>query len=228
VNEQSSFAIAAAAAAFLTTTAVASFPYQHDDGSSDSGVGLQGGGEIAWMHLFEVDPNLSTITSISTSFGTPEFPGASGVNAGDSFAVHLWGVSGGNPAGGGNMTFLGSWTDTIDAGSIGSDVLQGVSITPTDVSGFSHFMIGASVNHAAGFAPAPQDTSQASLGRAFVAGDVGGNWDPLNPAGGIGFFEMDAIGFPGVWLLRANAVPAPGALALLGLAGLLGVRRRRD
>lgn len=124
------------------------------------------------------------------------------------------------------MAHLGSWTDTVDAGSIDTDLLQAVSIGQMDVSSFSHFMIGASVNHVAGFGPAPLDTSQASLGRAFVAGDPGGNWDPLNPAGGIGFFDMDNAGFPGVWLLRAKAVPAPGALALLALAGLVGVRRR--
>lgn len=72
-----------------------------------------------------------------------------------------------------------------------------------------------------------------------------GSWDngaqniwntPMNQiSGGAGIWTLYiwdwALGDVGSlesWTLDYNAIPAPGALALLGLAGLVGARRRRD
>jgi MYXO-CTERM domain-containing protein len=40
-------------------------------------------------------------------------------------------------------------------------------------------------------------------------------------------WDVDASGTFTGWTLNYNAVPTPGALALLGFAGLIGTRRRR-
>lgn len=189
-------------------------------------MGPTGGGTVAWMNVFAVDSSKDIITGIETCFGTPVFPSQAGVTAGQAFQVHLWG-SGADPSLG--MTYLGSWGGTVSAGSIDSDVLQTVAIAPTSVGAYSHFVIGASVDHPAGGFPAPIDQLTVLPGVSWVAGStVAGGWDPANPeAGGIGFFELGSIGFPGTWLLRAQAIPAPGAVALLGVVGLVGTRRRR-
>ncbi|HRQ76256.1 MAG TPA: hypothetical protein PK098_10095 [Phycisphaerales bacterium] len=59
---------------------------------------------------------------------------------------------------------------------------------------------------------------------------AGPNAHQANPGGGFGFGPTTQIlsgGAPQNLAYRITAVPAPGALALLGIAGLCGVRRRR-
>lgn len=212
-----SAAVAIAALSLSAVTASADF-YQLDNGTADLGIGFNDGGEIAWMNVFEVDNAAPIITGISTVFGTTF--GNPGVNPGDPFHVHLWGSDDGDPTSG--MHHLGSWDALADSASIGTDVFQSVAIDPTDVSGFSHFVIGASVHHEPGTAPAPLDTSSPSPGLAWASVSVGGNWDPTNPDPLIDMDDFES----GAWLLRASAVPAPGAILLLGLAAGFGRRRR--
>ena len=117
--------------------------------------------------------------------------------------------------------------DSATITDIDNDVLNRVALgTSVNVTG--KFIIGASVVHAAGMFPGPRDLSQASLGRAWVTGVASGVFDPNVMAGNIGGpLEMDAINFPSVWMLSADAVPEPGTLALLSLGGLALLRRRR-
>ncbi|MCH8316189.1 MAG: PEP-CTERM sorting domain-containing protein [Planctomycetes bacterium] len=73
--------------------------------------------------------------------------------------------------------------------------------------------------------PASLDTDSGTQGRSWA---WFGGADLAEPGAGdhtIG--TIDSFGLPGNWLIRATGVPAPGALALLGLAGLAARRRRR-
>jgi len=64
-------------------------------------------------------------------------------------------------------------------------------------------------------------------------GGVGNTWFNITTTAGTVFDEIsfggNAFGFPETMVdnMSWNAVPAPGALALLGLAGMVGSRRRR-
>jgi len=201
--------------------------YQVDDGTSDNGVGLTDGGVLGWANYFAVDAaNGPVITSIDLTFGNASGGGDSGLFGGESFDVHLWGDDDMDPTNGADLLFSGS--SSVDAGSIDTDVFQSVDITNTDVSSYTNILVGASIEHEAGTFPASLDQSQDSLGRAWAFGDTTGNFDPDGFGGDVAPIELDSIGLNGVWLVRANAVPAPGALALLGLAGLAARRRRRQ
>ncbi|MEE8154102.1 MAG: hypothetical protein V3T53_03970 [Phycisphaerales bacterium] len=195
--------------------------YQYDV-LNDSQLGLTAGGGIAWLHVFNVQKGGEIITAISSMIGSPVAKGNLDV-LGGPINVYVWDDpnNDGDPS---DAVLLGGGTGTVT--SVNESVYMKIALDgPIAVTG--SFIIGATVTHDMGSFPAPRDTSQASAGRAWVAGVVGGDFDPNNITGGIGLLELDSIGFPSVWNLRANAIPAPGALALLGLAGLAARRRRR-
>lgn len=196
--------------------------YQYDDGSSENSLGLTAGGDIAMLHMFDPIGGLQTITDIRAAWGTPQYPGSS-PPAGTPVQVYVWDDvnNDGDPSDGvviaqGSGTVQNPDTDILNTYALNS---------PVTVN--SRFFIGAVVSQVAGEFPLPMDQSQASAGRAWVVGNsVMGGFDPNNlPGNGIGPYEMDSIGFPSVFLLRANAVPEPATLTLLAL-GALALRRR--
>jgi len=167
-----------------------------DDGTSENSVGLTAGGAFAWVNHFTVtDPG--TIQAIQTCFGSPSYPGSSGATPGASFGVYVWS----DPNGDGNpldAVLLAQATGTIEAGSIDTDVFQSVPIS-VQVSG--SFFVGASFQHAAGKYPGPLDQTvpQGQSWVTFNSTPYDPNfWDPANT------YNMDAIGLPGNWLLRAE------------------------
>ncbi len=206
--------------------------YSSGDGSSERGIGLVAGGEVAAIQAFSTIAQ-NIIDYISMAFGSPAFPGQSGLVGGDTLKVYLWSDTDGDgdPTNGG-FALLASTITTVHAGSIDTDIPQLVSITPT-VLPMTGFFIGYAVTHNADSAPLSQDTSQLSLGRAWISGDTTGNWDPIAMAGDTATLNPDMIGLPGVWLLRAGratcpwdctavpsgAVDVPDLLALLGAWG---------
>ncbi len=198
--------------------------YQYDDGSTENAVGFGGAvAELMWLHSFVTDPNFATITAVSTSFGSP-FVGNPGVVPGQPVDVYVYEDNDMDPTNG--ITLVGHGVAPIEAGSIDTDVLQKIVLDANVTIGTSHFWVAALVHQEFGF-PAPLDQSQASNGRAWITGDTTGNFDPNNLNGNSFPPADEDVIAPGVWLLRANAIPAPGALALLGLAGLAARRRRR-
>lgn len=217
-------AFAMASAMLIAGSAMAAF-YQWDDGTAENSLGLTAGGELAWMNVFTVDPvNGYLVTDIEVCFGRPASPGSSGVVPGQDFGVYLWGDNDGDPSTG--ATLLAEIYDNALAGQIDTDVLLPTDIPDIDVSAYDYIIVGASVVHAAGFFPAPMDGSTFAVGRSWAAGDSTGNFEPDGFAGDIGLIDIVPIGFNYTFMIRANAIPAPGALALLGLAGLVSRRRR--
>jgi len=205
---------------------IANNEYQIDDGHSENSVGLTAGGNLAWLNQFNVIGSNRLITGINLTWGTPSFPGASGVSVGTAFKVYVWRDGTANDTNPSDAVLLGQANGTVAAGTIDTDVFQTVALSVNIPAGFNSFYIGASVNQAAGTYPASLDQSS-SAGRSWVCGSgTQGGFDPNNLGGGIGLFQMDSIGLPGNWMLRANAVPEPATLSLLGLAGLALLRRR--
>lgn len=209
---------------------IANNEYQIDDGSSENSVGLTAGGNLAWLNQFNVTGGNRLITGISLTWGTPSFPGSSGVVPGvTTFKVYVWRDGTANDVNPSDAVLLGTANGTVAAGTVDTDVFQTVSLGAgvSIPAGFNSFYIGASINQNAGTFPASLDQT-VSQGRSWVCGSgTQGGFDPNNLNGGIGLFQMDSIGLPGNWMLRANAIPEPATLSLFGLAALGLLRRRR-
>ena len=94
---------------------------------------------------------------------------------------------------------------TMRPTNVNDDVLQVVRLElPVEVS--SRFFIGANINQPPFIFPPSRDLSQSSNGRAWIAAEPlagPGRWDPRNIGAAI-LDEMDRIGFPSVFLLRAG------------------------
>jgi MYXO-CTERM domain-containing protein len=91
-----------------------------------------------------------------------------------------------------------------------------------------NFAVGFFFSTPAGvsFFPAGWDTTAPVANRSFAGFNSSVDINDLSaiPAGSRGAIEE--FGLPGNWTITANGVPAPGAIALLGVAGLIGRRRR--
>ena len=62
--------------------------YVHDDGVSESAVGLTAGGTTAWLHRFDAVGGADVITQLSAAYGTAMAPG-SGMPVGAPYTVGL-------------------------------------------------------------------------------------------------------------------------------------------
>jgi hypothetical protein len=181
--------------------------YQYDDGATENSLGWTNGGELVWLHHFTAQLGSNAIDTVMTSFGSALYPGSSGVVPDQVVRVFIWS----DPDGDGNPTdaaFVREVQGTVEAGAIDTDIPQSITINPPvciEAPDFPNdsFFVGASVVHAAGSYPAPLDQSVASLGRAWICGAIGGVFDPNVMSN---LYEMDAIGYGGVWILRANGV----------------------
>lgn len=198
--------------------------YQMDDGISDNSFGLSGqGGYLGVANSYAVTGGNNVITSIETTWGTAAFAG-NGVVPGSVFDIFIWAdlIPGAGPQPG-SLLFAGS--DVIAAGSIDTDIFQIVAVPNIVVPG-AGFIVAVAQNHAGGTFPFSVDANGPGLGRSWFIGAAG--FDPnLSPGfgGGPGFDTFAGFALNG--MVRANATPAPGALALLGLGGLIVGRRRR-
>jgi hypothetical protein len=184
--------------------------YQYDDGVSENSVGIAGCGTATpavtcWMQLYNAVGGSDTITNVQTAWGTASFPGAA-PPAGQAANVGVWSDPNqdGNPSDG---VLLASAPTTIQQPD--TDIFTVVAVPPTTVTG--KFFVGAWTNQtcaaaAASQYPAPLDQTQTSMGRAWAVGNVPANtFNPNNlMANSIPPSELDAIGLPGVWLLRAE------------------------
>ncbi|CAG0977115.1 hypothetical protein PHYC_01563 [Phycisphaerales bacterium] len=200
--------------------------YQMDDGNAENSFGLTSGGYLVASNQFNVAGGNNVLTSLEVTWGCDEFVGQNGVVAGSFFDVFIWAdtLPGAGPQPG-SLLFAGG--GNIDPGAIDNNVFQTVALPGVVVPG-AGFLIAVGQNHAGGTYPFTVDANGPGLGRSFFSGSTG--FDPnTNPGfGGGPALDASAIGFGNLnFMIRANAVPTPGALALLGLGGLIVGRRRR-
>jgi MYXO-CTERM domain-containing protein len=199
--------------------------YSIDDGSAENSVGLTNGGVFAGINYFAVVGGNNSITSVDVAWGTPAFAGQNGIAAGSPFSVYVWANNGaGTDPSGANSTLLYTTTSTINAANIDNNTFQSIAI-PNIAVGTS-FFVGVSIAHAPGVFPIAVDQdAPTSAGVSWAGG--GGSFDANNVGFGTGPSpDLSGLGL-GNWMIRANAVPTPGAAGLLALAGLAATRRRR-
>ncbi len=171
-----------------------------DDGSSDNSIGLTAGGDIIALNGFTVIPGAETITSVSIAWGTPAFPDPSlnGLN----YTAVIWSDpnADGQP---GDAVVLATAPGVIS--QEGTDTFISTTFNTT-IPG-SKFFVGYLITQSAGQFPASIDQSNPKNNRSFIAGATSGNGDidNLNNNDVLPVMSTEAIGFPGNWLIRADA-----------------------
>lgn len=216
-----SLLIGAAALAVPVVPALASFEYAYDDGSGSSNIGPSSfSAQMLWGNYFEVQGGYNRINQISISFTTslaPDLPVTLMVfdDPDDDLDPR-------------NATLLAT------ANRLTEDTLPSTfatySFPETVVSG--GFFIAALMDLPQGQAAARMDGNN-NVGRSWTFFD--GAIDPGNLGGsplifspnGTSFSGTSANPFPGVYMIRANAIPTPGAMALGLVAASMVVRRKR-
>jgi len=193
-----------------------------DDGSSENSVGLTAGGAIMWMVGFGAGAASSTISEVSTCYGTPAFPGWTPTGP-VTIAVYDDPNDDGDPTDGVLVT---STTAVVAPGSIDTDVFQSITL-PSAVTINGLFFVTATVNQTAGQFPGPLDQSGGGAGPCGGGGNPG-SWVCGSTTGTLNFnnlaandvppLDMDLIGLPGNWLLRVTCGPGgpPGTAYCFG------------
>ena len=173
-----------------------------DDGVSDNSVG-NNFGAACWIHRLGEPGKISNIAAISTAWGTPLYPGSASTNGTPAtFAIWKDPTEDGDPR---DCILVSTIATTVQ--NVDTDMFTTAFISPPlSVSGV--FFIGACVMQVGTQYPAPLDQSTTSDCRAWFVGDTSGtlNYADLSANDGPPV-EMDTIGLPGVWLLRAECVP---------------------
>jgi hypothetical protein len=188
----------------------------YHDGSTEQGIGLTNGGEIAWLHREGAAAGSTTVSSISTAWGDPIF--GSGIPNGTPAKIAIWD----DPNDDGNPTdcVLLQLVNTVVA-NVDTNTLNTTPITPQVVNGF--YFIGAGLAQPANTFPAPEDTHTASNGRAWAVGSTAGplNYNNLG-ANNVPPLDVDTAGLPGVWLLEC-ACSAGNPIEVVCVPGSGGV-----
>ncbi|MBI5364304.1 MAG: hypothetical protein HZA53_14085 [Planctomycetes bacterium] len=184
----------------------------YDDGTTENSIGLTNGGALAWIHRFGQIGQSTTISSISTAYGTAAFPGVGGTNGTPSDLV-IWDDSDddGDPSTG--LVHVATIASTIQ--NVDTDILNSTAVVPAvTVNGV--FFVGVAVTHIPGNYPSPLDQSTVLCGGAplsFIAGDASGvlDYTNMNAANPLPVASLGSQGFDGFWLLRVGCNLEPGA-----------------
>jgi hypothetical protein len=224
-SRSASFVIALIAAIGLADTRSLASVYAIDNGGGGTSVALgvsysNATNQAVFLNTFSLAGGDTAINQISISFGLPGLSELLRLG----FTAQIYSDANGGTPWGGTIVWSGSGTIT----SL-SDTLVDVAVPDTGVA--SSFAVGFLFTALSNglYYPAAVDLSAPLAGRSYVAftGPDGTlDLNNLGAAPNIGAVEPFPGGFNGNFMIRANGIPAPGAFALLGLAGLARRRRR--
>lgn len=217
----------AAMCAALAAAASADFEYSYDDGVRDTNIGPPSSFEkfpntdMIWGNYFHLENGYDQLTEISLSVGTLlEEP--------ESISLIVWN----DPNDDGDPTDIAGAPLTsfdVDVTTTAGGELLSFDL-PSAVTVDGGFFVAAALRSAAPGEdrPGAVDTSDSGEHSWLMYSP---NLDESNLSDSIGFAtrmdNTDFVVFPGAFVLRATAIPAPAAAGLLGLAGILGATHRR-
>ena len=195
---------------------------------SDLPNGLATDGSLIWTGHFTTQEVIAYNLNGVQQFSWPATSGIQGIEfVNGDIAV----------AASGNVDFYNAFTGAFNY-SIPS---QGGSVEALAFDGVNLFQLGGDANDGFIYAtnpltgavnytipnPAVNDsfggTALGYAGGVLVVGSTNGNWYHINSGDG----SLISSGNNGLDMYGADVIPAPGAAALLGLAGLTAARRRR-
>lgn len=184
--------------------------YQLDDGSVETSLGFNDEFELMWMNAFQTVGGAEVITSISSAVANAP---TGGLNA--RFILYDDPNNDGDPS---DAIILTETSGVLV--NPGTDEFTTVSIDPTAVNGVFFIAVLVQEDGVDVVFPGPLDSDSPSQGASWVIGNagIGGfNADTLT-SNSFGPFQVDAIGFAGDWLLRAdglffNITPGSGTVA---------------
>jgi len=209
---------AAAVSALLVGTSASADLYSIGDGVAEDAIGVNTPGfQTVYLNTFSLTGTDTSINQIGIAFG---FPSSGTSLIGQSFTAVLYSdANGGTP-----------WDGTLVWSSVGTitSVATYINIAVPDVAVAGNFAVGfLFTTPATGlFFPAGLDETAPVSNRSFVGFNSSVDINNLSAIPSNRRDTIEAFGFPGNWTITANGIPAPGALALLGVAGLIGRRRR--
>jgi hypothetical protein len=190
--------------------------YMIDDGTAENTLGFGDGGqnfEALWFNQFDVIPGQTTIASVNIAWGSSSFSDPD-IN-GTPITIALWS----DPNGDGNPSdavLLGATTGFMV--NSGTDTLVTYPFTPaiTLPAGATSFFVGDMTpmnNGPEHFWQALDETS--TLRQSWVAGMTDGSPADLEHPGNNDFLGIvDDFGYPGNWLIRADAGDGSNNLTL--------------
>jgi len=176
----------------------------YDDGTSENALGLTNGGETGWMHYIDC---LETIDDVSTAYGTP---GGTGPNNGNPsiIAVYEDADCDADPTTGPPALLFS--VATVVANN-GTDVFNPNPTGGVNIGSRCSWVMATSTQIAGQF-PGPMDQTNPTP-NAWVVGasPTGSTMDIANiNNNNVAPLQMQAIGFPAAWLLRASGTESSG------------------
>jgi hypothetical protein len=179
---------------------------QYDDGTSENSIGLTAGGQFLWIQPFGSVGGQTLVSSVSTSYGTPLFPGGTPpVGTPVDVCVYDDPNDDGDPSDG----VLISQTPGV-VGNVDNDVLDTYAVPPAVLNGV--FFVGVAINHTSGQFPAPLDGNFCGAAQAWGVGNTTGpgtlNFTTLT-ANNVPPTNITAI-FGGIWMVRAGCSTSAG------------------
>jgi hypothetical protein len=182
----------------------------HDDGSTENAIGIGIGGNILWMNRAGEVGVTTTLSDVSTAYGSLLWPG--GVPNGSPSDILVWDDTDddGDPRTG--LVLVSQIASTVQNSD--TDLFNSTPIAPAlSLNGI--FFIGAAVPHTGGTFPAPLDQSASggcsTVDLSWVAGSTTAflDYNNLNAAA-LPLSSIGSQGFPGIWLVRGSCSTEPG------------------
>ncbi len=207
--------------------------YQLDDGTAENSIGLNSTAtwDSVWLQTYSLTGGDTVIDQISIGYGFAGATGGQNLNGRNVTILLYSDATGADPW---DATLVWSLNTTI--ANFNTSVLNTYAVPNVAVG--TNFVVGFQFTQTQAFAafPAGIDQTDPDLPLRSYAGFTSPATSAINPsnlAGTIpasnrGAIEQFGATLAGNWMIRARGnIPTPGAAALLGVAGLAGLRRRR-
>ncbi len=171
--------------------------YYWDDGIHELRIGVEDGGDLAWLNRFTVEQGRETVLSVNVVFGN--------MPAGRPAMVYIWS----DPDGDGSPADAGviASAPTVVANP-GTDVYNVVDVPDTFIGpAGTSFFAGVIMHHQTGEFPVSLDITSWQPMRSWLAIDIQGSIDPSNLGSAEFLFTSDQVSIDSTYMVRLSVAP---------------------